>query len=61
MERIRFVLSHMPSNYAQAVKEAGADKNGGFCMDVVYGIETNVYNGNTSVQMRVRDFGECKI
>ena len=59
--RVKGIAFGLNADYTQAVKEAGADKNGGFCMDVVYGIETNVYNGNTSVQMRVRDFGVCKI
>ena len=55
--RVKGVAFGLNDAYAQAVLEAGVDKNGGFCIDVVYGIETNVYNGNVSVQMRVSDFG----
>jgi len=54
--RVKGIAFGLNGVYAQAVAEAGVDKNGGFCMDVVYGIETNVYNGNVSVQMRIRDF-----
>jgi len=44
--------------YAERLKEADKEsyKNGGVFMDVVYNVEANVYNGRTSVQMRVRDF-----
>jgi single-stranded-DNA-specific exonuclease len=35
---------------------AGAPKQAGLKMDAVYGIETNLYNGAQSVQMRIRDF-----
>jgi len=55
--RVKGIAFGLNDAYAQAALEAGVDKNGGFCIDVVYGIETNVYNGNVSVQMRVRDFG----
>jgi len=54
--RVKGIAFGLNEVYAKAVLEAGVDKNGGFSMDVVYGIETNVYNGNISVQMRVRDF-----
>ena len=49
--------------YAERLKEAGEEhnKNGGVFMDVVYNIEANVYNGRTSVQMRVRDFEIIKM
>jgi len=43
-------------SYAKAIAEAGANKNGGFSMDVVCCVDVNVYNGITSVQMRIRDF-----
>ena len=42
--------------YAAAVNEAGVRPLGGFLMDAVYMVETNVYNGVASVQMRIRDF-----
>jgi len=54
--RAKGVAFGLNNAYAQAVTETGADKNGGFHMDIVYGIETNVYNGNVSVQMRIKDF-----
>ncbi|MCL2361709.1 MAG: single-stranded-DNA-specific exonuclease RecJ [Defluviitaleaceae bacterium] len=43
-------------DYAQACTAAGVKPIGGYGMDVVYAMETNVYNGVASVQMRVRDF-----
>jgi len=43
-------------SYTKAIAKAGANKNGGFRLDIVYGVEVNAYNGNVSVQMRVRDF-----
>jgi len=42
--------------YAQVTEAAHVDKNGGFCMDVVYVVELNIFNGSASVQMRVKDF-----
>ena len=42
--------------YAVAAANAGIDPQGGFFMDVVYNIETNVYNGAASIQIRLRDF-----
>ena len=42
--------------YAAAVQEANVMPTGGYYMDAVYAVETNVYNGVSSVQMRVRDF-----
>jgi single-stranded-DNA-specific exonuclease len=35
---------------------AGAPKQAGLVMDAVYGVETNLYNGVKSVQLRIRDF-----
>ena len=43
-------------SYTKAIAEAGANKNGGFSMDVVCCVDVNVYNGITSVQVRIRDF-----
>jgi len=42
--------------YAAAVREANCQPHGGFYIDAVYAVETNVYNGVSSVQMRLRDF-----
>ena len=42
--------------YDTRIKEAGVNKSGGFFMDVVYGIETNEWNNEKSVQLRIRDF-----
>ena len=42
--------------YSEAVNQAGAKLWGGFYMDAVYAIETNVYRGMASVQIRLRDF-----
>jgi len=43
-------------SYAKAIAETGVNKNGGFCLDAVYCIDVNVYNGIVSVQIRIRDF-----
>ena len=42
--------------YDSLTKEAGVNKNGGFFMDVVYAVEANEWNGEKTVQMRIRDF-----
>ena len=42
--------------YESLTKEAGVNKNGGYFMDVVYAIETNDWNNEKSVQLRVKDF-----
>jgi len=42
--------------YAAATAAAGTKPHGGFFMDAAYNIETNVYNGAASVQVRLRDF-----
>jgi single-stranded-DNA-specific exonuclease len=55
--RVRGIAFGLNEAFANAVAETSVNKNGGFCIDVVYGIEINVYNGSASVQMRVRDFG----
>ena len=54
--KVKGIAFGLNEAFARAIEEAGVNKYGGFYMDVVYGIETNVYNGNISVQMRVRDF-----
>jgi len=48
-------------NYAQICNAAGVKPVGGFVMDIVYAMETNVYNGMASVQMRVKDFRVAEI
>ncbi|MCL2286445.1 MAG: single-stranded-DNA-specific exonuclease RecJ [Firmicutes bacterium] len=54
--RVKGIAFGLNDVFNHAIEEAGVNKYGGFCMDVVYGLETNVFNGNISVQMRVRDF-----
>ena len=44
------------AQYDKLTREAGANKAGGFFMDVVYSVDTNEWNGEKSPQMRVRDF-----
>ena len=54
--RVKGIAFGMNDAWAQATEQAGVAKTGGFFMDIVYKAETNVYNGNVSVQVRVRDF-----
>ena len=54
---VKGIAFGLNESYAKAISEAGMSRNGGFCIDVVYGLEVNAFNGNVSVQMRVRDFG----
>lgn len=37
-----------------AVRQSG--RAAGLVVDAVYGVETNIYNGNVTVQMRIKDF-----
>ena len=57
-KKIKGIAFGLNEIYAQKLREIDAldKKHGGLIMDVVYAIETNVYNGASSVQMRVRDF-----
>ena len=54
--RIKGITFGKNELYDTLTREAGANKYGGFFMDVVYGIETNEWNNEKSVQLRVRDF-----
>ena len=54
--RIRGIAFGKNELYDKLTKEAGVYKQGGFYMDVVYGVETNEWNNERSVQMRIRDF-----
>jgi len=54
--KIKGIAFGLNEAYAEITAAAGVKPIGGFFMDVVYGIETNVYNQMASVQMRVRDF-----
>ena len=56
--RVKGIAYGLNKVYAEHLAANGMteQKRGGFSMDVVYNIEANVYNGVTSVQMRVRDF-----
>jgi len=56
--RVKGIAFSMNEIYAERLAEKGLtpQKNGGYTIDVVYNVETNVYNGVTSVQMRIRDF-----
>jgi len=54
--KLKGVAFGLNNAYAAAVKEAGTPLHGGFYMDAVYTVETNVYNSVSSVQMRLRDF-----
>jgi len=52
-QRVRGITFGMNQAWAQAT----ADKpQNGFLADIVYKVETNVYNGNASAQVRVKDF-----
>ncbi|MCL2571694.1 MAG: single-stranded-DNA-specific exonuclease RecJ [Defluviitaleaceae bacterium] len=54
--KLKGITFGMNEAYTNAVKAAGVRPLGGFYMDVVYGIETNTYNGISSVQIRLKDF-----
>jgi len=55
-KRVKGIAFGLNAQYDRAVAKAGVDGAGGFKMHAAYRIETNVYNGNVSVQMGVRDF-----
>ena len=52
MGKLKGIAFGLNQLYAERVGE----KNSELTMDVVYAVETNVYNGVASVQMRIRDF-----
>jgi len=54
--KIKGIAFGLNDTYNERVADAGVNKLGGFGIDVVYCIETNVFNGNVSAQMRVKDF-----
>ena len=54
--RIKGVAFGKNELYDSLTKEAGVNKNGGYFLDVAYAIETNEWNGEKSVQLRVKDF-----
>ncbi|MCL2217424.1 MAG: single-stranded-DNA-specific exonuclease RecJ [Defluviitaleaceae bacterium] len=59
--RLKGIAFGLNEHYATAkagVKavEAADDKSGGVLLDVVYSVETNEWNGNVDVQIRVWDF-----
>lgn len=54
--KIKGVAFGLNDMYAKKITAAGINKCGGFIMDAVYSIETNVYNGVSSVQIRIKDF-----
>ena len=54
--KLKGIAFGLNQDYASAVMAAKVRPLGGFSMDVVYTIETNVYNGVSSVQVRVKDF-----
>ncbi|MCL2364345.1 MAG: single-stranded-DNA-specific exonuclease RecJ [Defluviitaleaceae bacterium] len=55
-KRVKGIAFGLNAQYDRAVADAGVDGAGGFTLHAAYRIETNVYNGNVSVQMAVRDF-----
>ena len=54
--RLKGVTFGKNDMYDSLTKEAGVNKNGGYFLDVVYTIESNEWNGETSAQMRIKDF-----
>jgi len=54
--KLKGIAFGLNAAYAEAVVKAKTQPQGGFFMDVVYLVETNMYNGMSSVQMRIRDF-----
>ena len=54
--RYKGIAFGLNEDYALACIDACVKPIGGYNMDVVFTLETNVYNGNATVQLRVRDF-----
>jgi len=54
--KLKGIAFGLNQDYEAAVATAGVRPLGGFFMDIAYLIETNVYNGVSSVQVRLRDF-----
>jgi hypothetical protein len=42
--------------YAEAISSSSANKFGPLSMDIAYTIETNEWNNNVEVQVRIKDF-----
>ncbi|MCL2839998.1 MAG: single-stranded-DNA-specific exonuclease RecJ [Defluviitaleaceae bacterium] len=58
--RLKGIAFGLNEAYEAKIKAANGDKYGGIYMDVVYGIETNVWNNKAEVQIRIRDFQVLK-
>jgi len=54
--RLKGIAFGLNAAYAAAITKASLKPEGGFYIDAVYTIETNVYNGVASVQARLVDF-----
>jgi len=54
--RVKGIAFGLNEQYADAISNSGAEKDGGYRMDVVFHIETNTYNNMVSVQIKVKDF-----
>jgi len=54
--KLKGIAFGLNDSYAQATEDANVEKTGGFYMDIVYAVETNVFNNSISVQVRIRDF-----
>ncbi|MCL2373519.1 MAG: single-stranded-DNA-specific exonuclease RecJ [Defluviitaleaceae bacterium] len=54
--KIKAIAFGLNEIFHQQLPEAKSQATGGILMDAVYIVETNVYNGTASVQMRLRDF-----
>jgi len=55
-KKVKGISFGMNEAFTKATTEAEVNKTGNFHMDITYKVETNVYNGNVSVQVRVTDF-----
>jgi single-stranded-DNA-specific exonuclease len=54
--KLKGIAFGLNETYHEAAKAAQAAKFGPHTMDIAFSIETNEYNGNVEVQLRVKDF-----
>jgi len=55
-KKIKAIAFGLNELFHEQLPDAKSQATGGILMDAVYNVETNVYNGVASVQMRLRDF-----
>jgi single-stranded-DNA-specific exonuclease len=55
-KKLKGIAFGLNENYAAAVSATGANKAGPLSLDIAYSIETNEWNNNVEVQVRIKDF-----